>query len=166
MPRRKRISALWQAPTRDGDICTYTASGTVLNCNTAPSAGAVVQLAQTVISGSSTASIPFSTISGSYTQLKMVLNVQSADVSSDQLEMRFNGDSGSNYDTNSIYQGSGSASGAASNSGSSMQISGGAPTVASRSLSMTCDFPNPIRQLRSTKTPCAKQKDGSPGAAD
>ena len=64
-------------------------------------------IATTTVSGSSTTSISFSSISSTYTDLVLILNVKAS--SADQANyMRFNGDSGTNY-SRTILGGSGSS---------------------------------------------------------
>jgi hypothetical protein len=69
--------------------------------------------------GSSSASVTFSTISGSYTDLVLVFNVSgSQDIN---VLMQFNGDTGSNYSNTSI-GGSGSAAFSARYTGTNIQL--------------------------------------------
>ena len=58
---------------------------------------------------SATASVTFSSISGTYTDLVLVVSAQSASTNVD-LAMRFNSDSGTNYSNTRLY-GTGSAAG-------------------------------------------------------
>jgi hypothetical protein len=56
------------------------------------------QIAQTIVTGSSAASVSFSSL-GSYTNLKVVMTARGvAAAAQDDIILRFNGDSGSNYD--------------------------------------------------------------------
>ena len=60
--------------------------------------------------GSATATVTFSSISGSYTDLVLICQVQRSTATGTYLQMRFNSDSGSNYSTTILY-GSGSTAG-------------------------------------------------------
>jgi hypothetical protein len=96
-----------------------------------------------VVSGTTTNSVSFSSIAATYTQLRLVLNVNSSDTSADALRLQFNGDTGANYDYNSVYMSGVSSLGVASSlAQTAIVLSGGTPTVASRSLSLVCDIPS------------------------
>jgi len=60
--------------------------------------------------GSSQASIDFTSISGSYTDLVIVGSIKSATATNPQTYVRFNGDTGSNYSVTTLY-GNGSSAG-------------------------------------------------------
>jgi hypothetical protein len=66
-------------------------------CGSGGGAGALTQISQTVVSGSSTTSITFSSISASYTNLRLTVMGQSANSTSDWVQIQFNGDTGSHY---------------------------------------------------------------------
>lgn len=69
---------------------------------TAASSGATTQIAQTVL-GSAAASISFTSIAGTYETLRVVLTGRSAvAANSDTVILRFNNDSGTNYDWQSV----------------------------------------------------------------
>ena len=93
---------------RNGSSPTRLAIGTagqVLKVNsgaTAPewataSTGAVTLISQQTVTGSSVATITFSSISGSYKNLRLVYNAAITSGSWDAMYMRLNGDTGANY---------------------------------------------------------------------
>ena len=73
--------------------------------------GALTKIAQVVVSGSSTTSITFSSIPGTYTTLKLIGYGVSSAVADDGVGVQFNGDTGANYDY-SAYFNNGSSIGA------------------------------------------------------
>ena len=75
--------------------------------------------------GSAAASVTFSSISGAYTDLVLVVN---AGVSSTQLRLQFNSDTGSNYSVTLIY-GDGSSVGSVRSSNQTSANIGGLNTV-------------------------------------
>ena len=68
------------------------------------------KIATTTVSGSSVASIDFTSISGSYTDLVIVGSIKAASATNPQPFVRFNGDSSSNYSAVNLY-GTGSTAG-------------------------------------------------------
>jgi hypothetical protein len=73
-------------------------------------------IATTTVTGTATSSITFSNISGSYTDLVLVLNGGTSGAAN--VHLRFNGDTGSNYITTGL-SGGGSLSSSRSSAGSS-----------------------------------------------
>jgi hypothetical protein len=70
---------------------------------------------------SATASVTFSTISGSYTDLVLICSIK-GDASNGLIQVRFNGDTGNNYSYTRLYGSSSSAASDRSSNVSSMQL--------------------------------------------
>jgi len=66
------------------------------------------KIATNTLANATTATVTFSSISGSYTDLVAVINTGGTTSNLSSLQMRFNSDSGSNYSTTTLY-GTGSA---------------------------------------------------------
>ena len=79
-----------------GQVLTV-AAGLPSWATVASSTPGTVQLAQTVLT-SSAADITFSSISGSYKNLRLVIQAVTAGVGYDTMSIQFNGDTGANYD--------------------------------------------------------------------
>lgn len=84
-----------------------TATGSVVNltcptCGTSGGTPGLVQIAQTVLA-SPAATITFSSIPGTYSNLQLVINGQTANTSADDVLCRFNSDTGANYDWNYFF---------------------------------------------------------------
>lgn len=117
----------WEAPislttTGTSGAATYTPGNpNVLNIPqySGGGSGAMTQIAQTIL-GSAQATVTFSSISGSYTQLMLtVMGRSSTSADNDGALIQFNGDTGNDYD----YQDLVALNGSSSSSGSSSQSS-------------------------------------------
>ena len=150
--------AKWQNQTtlaandmRAGTYVLETYDGTNWEMGTignAPSGGggAFTQIAQTIVSGSTTSSVTFSSISGSYSQLKLVMMGASSSASDDTWNVYFNGDNAStNYDEQEMYNSVG-GSGTPSSFGATAVATTFSATLASnssgRASSATCELPS------------------------
>lgn len=95
-------------------------------------AGATYEAIATTTLSSAAANITFSSISSSYTDLILVLNVAIASGGAGESVIRFNSDSGSNYSNTYLY-GNGSSAGSARNTSSTVgrvsYIAGSTTTV-------------------------------------
>ena len=83
--------------------------------------------------GSATASVTFSSISGAYTDLVLVITPQSASGTT-SVDIQLNGDTGSNYSLTYLY---GTGTAAASGRDSNTAIAGGGSAVATASIFLT-----------------------------
>ena len=90
--------------TTSGDCVKFTnTSGQIADngspCGSGGGTSGLTQIAQTVVSGSSTSSVTFSGIAGSYTSLELVIFGQVSDTAGNEVVLcTFNSDTGSNYD--------------------------------------------------------------------
>ena len=75
-------------------------SGTGSDCGSGGSgSGATTQIAQTVVSGTSTGAVTFSSIPGTYTNLRLVISGRTSDSAADEnVNLTLNSDTGNNYD--------------------------------------------------------------------
>jgi hypothetical protein len=93
----------------NGQNIQYTTGGSPNPCYTAATSSAatgLTQIAQTVVSGSSTATITFSGISGSYTNLWVTLSGQSnCSSGQDNIVMTLNSDTSAHYGYATMYYG-------------------------------------------------------------
>jgi hypothetical protein len=96
-----------------------TSAAGIMNCATDPcqwvaggggggGGGAVAQIAQVVVT-SPVATMAFSSIPGTYTNLKLVIRSAATSTLSDNLYIAFNGDTAANYNSNFCYISSGTA---------------------------------------------------------
>lgn len=86
--------------------------------STAPSAGTVANLGTTTL-GATQTTITFPTISGAYKNLRLVWNGKGPGASTAQLQLRFNADTGANYDTQKTW-GQGAGTGASETFGATL----------------------------------------------
>lgn len=84
--------------TDTGNLYVWTGSAWSL-VNSSGGSGALVELADSVVSGSTTTTISFTSISGAYTTLMIQLTARADEATTaDNMKVQFNGDTGSNYD--------------------------------------------------------------------
>jgi hypothetical protein len=94
----------------DGDVLTYvTADSKWENKPATGGGGAVVKLAETILS-SDTATVTFSSISGSYRNLKLFITARESG-SAETFYIQFNGDTGANYGSVNQYGGTSTGAG-------------------------------------------------------
>ena len=87
-PARRAIGTSGQVLTVAGGLPTWATPGVI----------GMTQIAQTIVTGAAAASVSFSSL-GSYTNLKVVITARATvAAASDDIILRFNSDSGSNYD--------------------------------------------------------------------
>lgn len=91
------------------------------------------QIATTTISGSSTASVTFSSISQTYTDLIVVK--EGSQTGGSNTALRYNSDSGTNYSVTYMY-GTGSAAGSARETNNTMIVFDYVPTTGQRTMSI------------------------------
>lgn len=102
-------------------------------------AGSTYTPIATTTLGSSSPSITFSSISGSYTDLRIVLNAKASPAAT--VSIRLNGDSGSNY-SNTVLYGTGSSAGSQRSSGSLIMESGIGTVGSTNPTLITIDLMN------------------------
>jgi hypothetical protein len=99
-PARLPIGSTGQVLTVAGGVPTWATGA----------AGALVQIAQQVISGSSTTSVTFSGIPGTYSSLRLTVWGQTnRSATQDQVHLTFNGDGAGNYNSSDIEGGGGTS---------------------------------------------------------
>jgi hypothetical protein len=82
---------------------------------------------------SAQAAYTFTTIPGTFTDLVMIISGTNATASDENIWVRFNGDTGSNYSATQLY-GTGSSPGSTTNSGTGMLLGRGGTTLSSSVL--------------------------------
>jgi len=92
--------------------------------------GALTRIAQTIVSGTTTTAITFSSIPGTFTNLRVVFVGQTSNGSADVLQLQFNGDAGSHYSYGAVYNAGGTTA-SAYNGGpaTSINLGGIVPTT-------------------------------------
>lgn len=101
------------------DGTTITISSGVISSS--GSSGALTQIAQVSVA-SAQASVTFSAIPGTYTNLKLTIQARTSNTSTDNILCRFNGDSGSNYDFAALQASNINVSGSGSTGQTSIEI--------------------------------------------
>jgi hypothetical protein len=122
----------------DGATITISGGGVI---SAVGGGSALTQIAKTVL-GSPAASITFSTIPGTYTNLLLVVNGSSSNSSQDDVRAQFNGDTGSNYDYAGSY--GGNSSGNLIGNGAAFVLLGSfnPSSVTNHSSSLSCTIPS------------------------
>ena len=89
---------------------TVDAQGRITSASNGSAGGGMVQIAQVVISGSSTASVTFSGIPGTYSSLRLTVWGQTnSALTQDQVHLTFNGDGAGHYNWSDIEGGGGTS---------------------------------------------------------
>ena len=131
-------------PTTGNTIYSCTAANPSVCSFVANSTSAMTQIAQQVVSGSSTTAVTFSSIPGTYTSLRIVANGRVSDSNTNEaILVEFNADTGNNYDWSFTFGGFSAltASTAVADSQIRAGILTGATAPANYAGTMTLDIP-------------------------